>query len=192
MAASNGAWSGPSCWNSRSARPELEVEQGEAGLFVGGPPKLPRDLHHEDLQRGPRPAFEQMPPQRGAVPPTEGDVGVEPGTLLGHGQIAQEGQDLGVPGHWDAVVLAALGVEVSEDRLAERADALDPRGAQTVLPGERGQALDGFLAAFESDQEGALRLVQEEARPQGTGSQADTLGWSLSTAPTWAAPPGEV
>ena len=192
MAASSGAWSGPSCWNSRSGRPELQVEHGEAGLFVTGPLKLSWDLHHEDLQRGPGPALEQMPAQRRAVPPAEGDVGVEPGTLLHHGQVAQERQDLGVPGHREAVVLAALGVEVAEDRLAERPDALDSRATQTVLPGERGQALDRFLASLESDQERALGLLLKESRPQGTGSQAATFGWSLSTAPTWAAPPGDV
>jgi hypothetical protein len=119
-------------------------------------------------------------------------VGVEPGTLLRHGQIAQKGQDLGVPGHRDAVVLATLGVEVPEDRFAERPDALDPRGTQIVLSSERGQALDGFLPALESEQERALGLVLEETGPQGTGSQAATFGWSLSTAPTWAAPPGDV
>jgi hypothetical protein len=111
-------------------------------------------------------------------------VGVEPRAFLRYGQVAQECQDLGVPGHRDPVVLATLGVEVPEDRLAERPDALDPRGTQTVLPGERGQALDRFLAAFEPDQERPLGLLLEETGPQGTGSQAATFGWSLSTAPT--------
>jgi hypothetical protein len=119
-------------------------------------------------------------------------MGVEPGTFLHHGQVAQERQDLGVPSHRDAVILATLGVEVAEDRLAERPDALEPGGTQAVLSGERGQALDGFLAALESDQERPLGLLLEETGPQGTGSQAATFGWSLSTAPTWAAPPGDV
>jgi hypothetical protein len=119
-------------------------------------------------------------------------VSVEPRTLLCDGQVAQERHDLGVTGHRDAVVLATLGVEVSQDRFAERPDALNPGGTDAVLSGERGQALDGFLAALESDQERAFGRVAEETGPQGTGSQAATLGWSLSTAPTWAAPPGEV
>jgi hypothetical protein len=117
---------------------------------------------------------------------------MEAGPLIGHRQVAQEGQDLGVPVDRDPVVLAAFGVEVPQDSLAERPDPMNPGRPDAVLPGERGQALDRFLAALELDQERALGRVAKEPGPQGTGSQPATLGWSLSTAPTWAAPPGDV
>lgn len=61
-----------------------------------------------------------------------------------------------------------------------------------LLPGERGEAVDRGVAPLEAEDEDAIGLVPEEPLLQPTLSQAATFGWSLSTAPTWAAPPGEV
>ena len=64
--------------------------------------------------------------------------------------------------------------------------------ADPLLRGERCEAVDRGVARLEAEDEDAVGLGPEEPLLQPTLSQAATFGWSLSTAPTWAAPPGEV
>src|SRR5687768_13699640 len=67
--------------------------------------------------------------------------------------IADQGQDLDLLAHRDALVVLLLPVEVAELGLAERADRGEARCADRALVGEARQAGDRILAGGENDGE---------------------------------------
>lgn len=170
----------------------LEVEEREARRRVRNAAELAGLLPHEDLERRTAPALEEVATECGAVASPEAHVRVHPGSLLCHREIAQEGENFGLVLDEDALVLLALEVVEPDDGVLEGTDPGELGGPDAFATCEGGKRLDDLLALLEAKDEGPLRILAEKLLPQGTASQAATFGWSLSTAPTCAAPPGEV
>src|SRR5688572_31188715 len=121
-----------------------------------------------------------MASDRGAIPSSQRDMGVHSPLLVHHGQVAEYREDLGLVVHRDLVVHLRFKVVEADHRRLERSYAGDLRGSYVFLGGEGRERLHDLLAHLETDEERPVRLLVEEALPQGTGSQASTLGWSLS------------
>src|SRR5690348_14521583 len=139
-----------------------EVDEGQPRAGVVAPLQVARRLLHDDLERRPHVALQQVAAVRAAVAAADHDVAVHLRLLAVERDDAEQREHLDLLGQRNALVLARLAVEVAQRHVAERADGGDLAGPQPLAAGEGGQALHDLLALVEDHDERPLGLIEQQ------------------------------
>jgi len=116
-----------------------QVDEGQAHIRADGLAQVSRRFPDDHLQGGPDVALQQVAPAGASVRQAEDRVQMKLRAVRGRGDVADQGQDLALPGHRDVPVVVHRAVEPADHGALEAADGGHLRRLQVLLPGERAE-----------------------------------------------------
>ncbi len=129
----------------------LQIEGGKAVPRVQRPLQRSADDVKEDLQGGTDGGATQMTTQCGAVAPSERHVGMHQRRSLIDGDVAHQRQHLELLVQLDIPILARLGIEKRDDRVADRAEPGETAAANRLCLQKTQKLIGKYLSVLESN-----------------------------------------
>ena len=136
----------------------MEVEEGQAGVFVADLDERSGPGGDEEFERGADIGLEEMAAARFAGGEADDAVEMDLGFAGGEADVAHEGANFDLVIDGDVAEGLFLLVEPAEEGVAKTADGGDVRGLDVFLLGERGEAGHDLVAHGEDDGVGLFSI----------------------------------